>query len=104
MKKVEIHTEAGVMNLVMDEELKSALLSLVNHPGWKRYSLMLQSQSDQLLKGLFHVKPEDYAKRIGEAKGLSLSVSFLSSLIRQIEIKQDKLVVAESKKQSVPTS
>lgn len=104
MQKIEVQTEAGVMNLAMNDELKAALLSLVHHPGWKHYSLMLQSQSDQLLKGLFHVKPEEYAKRIGKAEGLSLSVSFLSLVIRGIEQKQDKLVAAESKKQPAPTS
>lgn len=99
MKTVQIHTEAGIMNLAMDEETASAIISLQNHPGWKRYAQMLQSQSDQILRGLFHVEQEKYAKRIGKAEGLSLSVNFLSLVIRDLEKKQqDKLVAAESKK------
>lgn len=98
MKTVAVQTEAGTMHLVMDEELRASIISLQNHPGWKRYAQMLQSQSDQLLKGLFHVEQKEYAKRIGKAEGLSLSVNFLSIVIRQLEKEQDKLVATESKK------
>lgn len=98
MEKVTLHTEAGVMHLAMTDELRASIISLANHPGWKHYSQMLQSQSDQLLKGLFHVEEKHYAKRIGKAEGLSLSVNFLSIVIRQLTAEQDKLVATESKK------
>lgn len=98
MEKVAVQTEIGTMNLAMTPELKAALLSLEGHPGWKTYSTMLRSQSDQLLRGLFSVDQKEYAKRIGKAEGLSLSVNFLGLVIRQFEQKQDKLVATESKK------
>lgn len=98
MEKVTLNTEAGVMHLAMTEEMRASIISLINHPGWVHYSKMLQSQSDQLLRGLFSLDQKEYAKRIGKAEGLSLSVNFLSIFILQLKQQQDKLVATESKK------
>lgn len=104
MEKIQIQYSAvGEVNVVADEAMKADFQSLFAHPGWKRYSAMLDAQKKGIFEGLMTAEPKDYAKRIGMAEGLSLSVNLLGHLVLQIQRKeQDKLVAAESKKQSVP--
>ena len=77
--------------------------SLQAHPGWKRYAAVLKAQKTQVFESLMSAKNDEYAKRIGIAEGLSLSVNTIEHLVRSYEKKDhDKLVAAESKKQSPP--
>lgn len=98
MKDFQVDTEVGKMRVVMTPELKAAMLSLNQHPGWKLYANMLKSYGQKVFESLRTAPPEEYAKRIGKADGLYLSVDFLDQAVREIEKQQDKLVATESKK------
>ena len=104
MEKFQIQYDSvGEVSVIADEAMKADFQSLFAHPGWKRYSAMLEAQKKAIFEGLITAEPETYAKRIGLAEGLSLSVNLLGHMVLQIQKKtNDKLVAAESKKQSVP--
>lgn len=100
MKEFQVETEVGKMKVGMTPELQAAMLSLSRHPGWKLYAAMIRSYGQKVFESLRTAPQEEYAKRIGKADGLYLSVDFLDQAVREIEKQQDRLVAAESTKQS----
>lgn len=102
METITVNTSVGTMNVQMTAELKSAVMSLAAHPGWKQYRAMIHSFAGQTLMSLRTEDQKEYAKLIGRADGLYLAVDYLDLVIRGINQEQAKLVAAESKKQSGP--
>lgn len=102
VRKIGIHNNYIETNLGVDDAVEADLRSLFAHPGWKRYSHLLTTMKAGIFEGLMGAESKDYAKRIGVAEGLSLSVNTIAHLVLKLEKKEDSLVAAESLKQSPP--
>lgn len=101
-RQIGIQTDYTTTNLGVDDAVEADLRSLFAHPGWKRYSHMLSTMKTGIFEGLMGAEAKDYAKRIGVAEGLSLSVNTIAHLVLALEKREDSLVTAESLKQSPP--